>query len=154
MTERADGSLWIGMTTGELLRVAAGAQRATQIETLPLMRRLYADSMDRLWICTNTGVYVVQPGTTRVQQMTLPGSVGEITDAAEDNQGAIWMASQGGLLRWSGGRWIVLKVDSEHAHSGFASVTAVGGGWLWAGTTSQGVMRLHVEGDRADRVEW
>jgi len=30
MTERADGSLWIGMTTGELLRVAAGAQRATQ----------------------------------------------------------------------------------------------------------------------------
>jgi len=27
MTERADGSLWIGMTTGELLRVAAGAQR-------------------------------------------------------------------------------------------------------------------------------
>jgi diguanylate cyclase (GGDEF)-like protein len=154
MTERADGSLWIGMTTGELLRVAAGERRATQIGSLPLMRKLYVDSMDRLWICTNTGVYVVQPDTTRVQQMTLPGAMGEVTDAAEDSQGAIWMAAQGGLLRWSGGRWIVLKVDSEHARSGFASITAVGDGWLWSGTTSQGVMRLHVEGDRADHVEW
>ena len=154
MTQRADGSLWIGMTTGELLRVAAGEQRATLVASLPLMRKLYADSTDRLWICSNTAVYVVQPGTTQVQQMTLPAAVGEITDAAEDSQGAIWMASQGGLLRWSGGRWIVLKVDSERAHGGFGSVTAVGGGWLWAGTTSQGEMRLHVEGDRADHVEW
>jgi diguanylate cyclase (GGDEF)-like protein len=154
MTERADGSLWIGMTTGELLRVAAGERRATLIANMPLMRRLYVDSMDRLWICTNTGVHVVQPGTTRVQQMTLPATVGEVTDAAEDAQGAIWMASQGGLLRWSGGRWIVLQVDNEHGRGGFGSVTAVGGGWLWAGTTSQGVLHLHVEGDRADHVEW
>jgi diguanylate cyclase (GGDEF)-like protein len=154
MTERTDGSLWIGMTTGELLRVAAGERRAQLMANLPLMRRLYVDSMGRLWICTNTGVYVVQPGTTRVQQMTLPAAVGEVTDAVEDAQGAIWMAAQGGLLRWSGGRWIVLKVDSEHARRGFASVTAAGDGWLWLGTTSQGVMRLHVEGDRADQVEW
>jgi diguanylate cyclase (GGDEF)-like protein len=153
MTERADGSLWIGMTTGELLRIAAGEQRATLVANLPLMRKLYADTMGRLWICTNTAVYVVQPGAARVQQMTLPAPVGEITDAAEDSQGAIWMAAQGGLLRWSGGEWTVLKVDSEHARDGFGSVTAVGGGWLWVGTTSQGVLHLHVEGDRADHVE-
>jgi diguanylate cyclase (GGDEF)-like protein len=154
MTERADGSLWIGMTTGELLRVAAGARRAALIANLPLMRKLYFDSMGRLWICTNTAVYVVQPGSTQVQPMTLPAAVGEITDAVEDNQGAIWMAAQGGLLRWSGGRWIVLKVQSEHARGGFGAVAAAPEGWLWAGTTSQGVMRLHVEGDSADHVEW
>jgi diguanylate cyclase (GGDEF)-like protein len=154
MTERGDGSLWIGMATGELLRVAAGARRAALVANLPLMRKLYVDSMGRLWICTNTAVYVVQPGATLVQQMTLPAAMGEITDAAEDAEGAIWLATQGGLLRWSGGRWIVLKVDSEHARGGFGSVTSAGRGWLWAGTTSQGVMRLHVEGDRADREEW
>jgi diguanylate cyclase (GGDEF)-like protein len=154
MTERTDGSLWIAMTTGELLRVAAGERRATVVANLPLMRRLYVDSMGRLWICTNTAVYVVQPGVTRVQQMALPAVMGEITDAAEDSQGAVWMAAQGGLLRWSGGRWIVLKVDDEHARGGFASVVPVESGWLWAGTASQGVMRLHVEGDRADHVEW
>ena len=154
MTERADGSLWVGMTTGELLRVAAGEHRAILVAHLPLMRKLYVDSTDRLWICSNTAAYVVQPGATQVQQMTLPGATGEITDAAEDTQGAIWMAAQGGLLRWSGGRWIVLKLDSERARGGFESVTPVAGGWLWAGTASQGVMHLHVEGDRADHVEW
>src|SRR5882724_2658755 len=154
MTERADGSLWIGMTTGELLRVAAGERHATQIANLPLMRRLYADSMDRLWICSNTRVHVVQPGATQVQQMTLPAAMGEITDATEDVHGAVWMAAQGGLLRWSGGKWIVLQVDNEHARGGFGSVATVADGWLWAGATSQGVMRLHVEGDRADQVEW
>jgi diguanylate cyclase (GGDEF)-like protein len=48
----------------------------------------------------------------------------------------------------------VLKVDNERTRGGFGSVTTVGNGWLWLGTTSQGVMRLHVEGDRADHVEW
>ena len=151
--QRADGSLWIGMTTGGLFRVAAGQRRATPVANLPLMRKLYVDSADRLWICTNTGVHVVQPGATRVEAMTLP-VVGEITDAVEDAEGAIWVAAQGGLLRWSDARWIMLKIDDDHARAGFSSVAAAGGGWLWAGGASHGLMRLHIEGERVDHAEW
>jgi diguanylate cyclase (GGDEF)-like protein len=154
MTERADGSLWIGMTTGELLRVASGARRATLVENLPLMRKLYSDSTGRLWICSNSGVHVVAPGETRAQAVVLPAPVGEITDAVEDAQGAIWLAAQGGLLREWGGRWSLLRIDDEHARAGFSSVAADGGGWLWAGTTFRGLMHLHTDGDSVDKVEW
>jgi diguanylate cyclase (GGDEF)-like protein len=154
MAERADGSLWIGMTTGELFSVAAGERRAALIANLPLMRRLYVDSTDRLWICTNTDVYVVAPGSSRVTSTPLPTGAGEITDAIEDAQGAIWAAAQGGLLRWSGERWIALKIDDEHARAGFASVLASNDGWLWAGGTSHGLLHLHVEGGRVNHAEW
>ena len=153
MAQRADGSLWIGMTAGGLFSVAARERRATLIANLPKMRKLYVDSEDRLWICTIIGVRVVQPGTTRVDTTTLP-AVGDVTDAVEDAQGALWIAAEGGLLRWSGGRWIALKIDDDHARAGFSSVVSASGGWLWASATSHGLMHLHVEGDRVDRAEW
>lgn len=154
MAERADGSLWIGMTTGGLFRVGAGERRADLIANLPLMRRLYADPTDRLWICTNTDVYVVAPGATRVAATPLPAAVGEITDAVEDARGTMWAASQGGLLHWSGERWIALKIDDEHARAGFSSVVAAKDGWLWAGGTSHGLLHLHVERGRVDHADW
>jgi diguanylate cyclase (GGDEF)-like protein len=154
VAERRDGSLWIGMTTGELLRVAAGEQHAVLISKLPLMRRLYVDSLDRLWICSNTGVHLIAPGRTQVQEMPLPFDVGEVTDAVEDAHGTLWIATQGGLLHWSGGPWKLLKIDEEHARNGFTSIATSAGDWLWAGTTTHGVMHLHLADDHVDRAEW
>lgn len=153
MTKRADGSLWFGMSTGELLRVAAGQRRAVLVKTLRFTRKLLADSSDRLWICTNDSIYVIAAGSTRVEQAGAPEGLGEITDAAQDDEGALWFATQGGLLRWAHDRWSLLKLSAP-GRDGFASVTPMGHGWLWAGGATHGLMRLHVTGEHSDRAEW
>jgi diguanylate cyclase (GGDEF)-like protein len=154
MAERKDGSLWIGMTTGELLRVGLGEQRATLIATLPLMRKLFVDATDRLWICSNTGVAMVPAGTSRVTATTLPPMSGEVTDATEDASGGVWAASQGGLLRWSADRWIAVRLDDEHGRAGVGNVAIAKDGTLWAGGFTHGLVHIRLVGDRIDRTEW
>ena len=151
---RGGGALWIGMTTGGLFRIGAGDQHATWVADRASMRTLYVDSAGRLWIGTDDGVDVLEPGAAQLESMPLPTQVGKVSDVTEDAQGAIWLATQGGLLRWSGGRWIVLGIDGENARAGFASVAADQAGWLWAGGASRGMLHVHVEGDGVDHAQW
>jgi diguanylate cyclase (GGDEF)-like protein len=148
------GGLWIGMVSGALYRVGAGDGRAIWVADVPSLRKLYVDSSSRLWIGTEHGVDVLETNATHVELMPLPAPGGAVTDITEDQQGAIWLATQGGLLRWSAGRWTILGIEGESAHAGFASLAADRGGWLWAGGAAHGVLHLHVAGDRADEVHW
>jgi diguanylate cyclase (GGDEF)-like protein len=153
MAKRADGSLWLGMATGRLLRVAAGERRVQLVTNMPKMRKLFADSSDRLWICSDSGIFVVSAGSTQVETTTPPGELGEIADVTQDESGTLWFATQRGLLRWSNGEWSLLNLQNS-APEGFASVVSAGGGWLWAGGSSHGLMRVHVQGSRAEQVRW
>jgi diguanylate cyclase (GGDEF)-like protein len=154
MAERGDGSLWLVMTPGDVYRVAKGAGRAQRVGNAPLTRQLLVDSADRLWICTSTGVFVVETGAVQLRPFPLPSGSGEVADAAQDELGAIWFAAQGGLIRWFGGESTLLRMDDERARLGFAAVAPAPHGWLWAGGISHGLLHLHVAGDHADRLEW
>ena len=154
IAERRDGGAWFGMTTGELFHLAAGAQRATLVANVPLMRKLFVDSTDRLWISSNTGVSVVAPGSLVVHETAAPPAAREVTDLVEDARGGLWAASQGGLLRWSAERWSALPIDDDNARAGFATVAVAPDGSLWAGGVSHGLMHLQLDGDRVARAEW
>ncbi len=153
MAKRADNSLWFGIATGQLLQVAAGSRRAVLVDNIPQTRKLFVDSLDRLWICSNNGIHMVPPGTSRVQQTTAPGGLGEIADAAQDDAGTLWFATERGLLRWSDGQWSLLKID-DPVGAGFASVTPGRDGWLWVGGASHGLLHVHIQGSRADQSQW
>ena len=148
------GALWVGMTTGGLFRIVTADHSATWIANVPAMRKLYVDSTDQLWIGTTGGVAVVAPGATRVDSLQLPIPAGEVADITQDAHGAIWLATQGGLKRWAGGRWTGVHVDGEQAAAGFTTVAAAGGDWFWAGAASHGMLHLHVAGDRVDEAHW
>ena len=156
MAQRGD-VLWVGLTTGGLFRIVTTDQAdhgALWVADIVAMRKLYVDSTDRLWIGTATGVEMVAPGSTQVDPVHIPMPVGEVADITQDMHGAIWLASQGGLLRCLGGRWSKLSVDGEHASAGFTTVAAEGSDWLWAGSASHGLLHLHIVGDRADEAKW
>lgn len=153
MAKRGDGSLWIGMSTGELLRVPAGRRRAEFVGTIHLFRKLLVDSADRLWICSNDALRVIGPGSTRVESTRPPDGLGEFTDAAEDEDRSIWFATQGGLLHWVDGNWTLVKFSTP-LRDGFSSVTPAGQGWLWAAGATHGLMRLHVDAGHADHAQW
>jgi diguanylate cyclase (GGDEF)-like protein len=153
MAKRADNSLWLGLPTGQLFTVAGGAHRAQLVANIPQTRKLFVDSTDRLWICSNHGISTISPGSTRVESTSPPPGLGEITDATEDANGTIWFATQGGLLRWFHQTWSILKVV-DPTGAGFAAVSAGRGGWLWAGGGSHGLLHLHVHGSVADQSQW
>lgn len=153
IAKRGDHSLWFGTATGQLLRIAAGQRRAVAISTIPMMRKLLVDSTDRLWICSSKGIHLVPAGSNRVEPVALPDGLGEITDAAQDDSGTLWFATQGGLLRRTNEQWSLLNLD-DPAHTGFGSVTPARNGWLWAGGASHGLIHVHVRGSQVDHAEW
>lgn len=154
MATRADGSLWIGMATGQLLRIAPGQKQAVLIGTVPFMRKLYADSNDRLWICSSKGIWVVATGSNVIDTTATPPGLGEITDVVEGAQSAVWFATEGGLLRWLNGDWSLLPAAEAQAPGGFAAVAYAGDGWLWLAGASHGLMRVHTRGTRFDQARW
>jgi diguanylate cyclase (GGDEF)-like protein len=151
---RGGTTLWIAMARGGLFRVDAEDQRATWVADVPSMRKLLVDSNNRLWICTDTGVNMLAPGATPIESMTLPTSSGAVSDATEDADGAIWFATEGGLLRWAGGRWLAFNIPGEQARAGFASIAADRDGWLWAGGAPLGMLHVHISSDRIDNSQW
>jgi diguanylate cyclase (GGDEF)-like protein len=152
MAKGADDSLWLGLTSGPLLRVAAGQRRAVRVANIPEMHKLLFDTSGRLWICSDFGVFVIQPGSRQVEQVRLPGKFGKVADAAQDDKGAVWFATQGGLLEWDNERWTALHLSTP-APQGFSSVAPAGRGWLWSGGTSHGLMRLRVSHAHAE-AQW
>jgi diguanylate cyclase (GGDEF)-like protein len=152
MAKRRDGSLWIGMSTGKLLRVAPGQRRASVVGDVPHLHQLYADSADRLWICTNE-IQMVAPGSTRIEPTTPPVGLGAISDVAQDTQGALWFATRGGLLRWLDGQWDLLKAENLNAAGGFDTIAIDSSGSLWLGG-SHGLMHLRVRGTHLEHAEW
>jgi diguanylate cyclase (GGDEF)-like protein len=151
---QARGELWVGMATGGLYRIVTGENRATWIADIPAMRKLYVDSTGQLWIGTTRGIAVVAPGSTQLESRSPPLPAREVTDITEDSHGALWFATQSGLLRWSAGRWTRLLVEGDQAAAGFTTVAAAGGDWLWAGATSHGMLHLHVGAERPDETHW
>jgi diguanylate cyclase (GGDEF)-like protein len=153
MAKGPDGTLWLGMATGQLLRVAPGETAAIPVGAVPQTRKLFVDASGQLWICSNGGIRLIRPGSTRVQQAEAPPGLGEVADAAQDARGAVWFATQAGLLRWWEGRWTLIRLPVP-APDGFAAVAPASDGWLWAGGASHGLIRVHVRGTRADEAQW
>ena len=153
MTRDEPGNLWIGTSTGPLYRIAAGQRRAVHIADVALMRKLFFDTEGRLWISTNTGLQVVQRGSTQLTVESLPEGLGEITDISQDGHGVLWIATQGGLLQRTPEGWRLLELPTP-APEGFASLVTTGDGWYWAAGASHGLMRLHVSGTKADLAQW
>lgn len=148
------GAVWIGMATGALFRVSATDQRATLVANLPPIRKLYADSTGRLWICTAAGVDLIELGTTYVESTPLPAEAADVSDVTQDAEGSTYLATKGGLLLWSHGRWIKLGVEGGQARAGFTSVAAAAGGELWAGSAAHGLLKVRVASGRVDRAQW
>lgn len=154
MAQRHDGSLWLGMTTGQLMRVAAGERRAQLIARIPLARKLFVDAQDRLWVGAKDGIHLSQPGSLQLQAAKPPSELGDVTDIAQDANGTVWFATENGLLRWQAGQWRLFSLNDDHAQAGFLSVTPAQNGWLWVSGTSHGLMHLHVRADQIDKAQW
>jgi ligand-binding sensor domain-containing protein len=106
------GGVWLATWPGGVDYLPAAASKFShyQIDSSdknPLannVRALLVDSRQRLWLGTEAGIFLWQPGTDWSEKKYLP--VGgyprgfRVNSFYEDNNGVIWVATTVGLLRW------------------------------------------------------
>src|SRR3569623_1639505 len=87
----ADGGIWLGSMAGSLTRIDPKTLSARQVK-MPAVYALLADSPNRMWIATLTGMYTVDPSDPKalpkqVQSNAFPKSALRFTNMSRDAKG-------------------------------------------------------------------
>ncbi|HZH17589.1 MAG TPA: two-component regulator propeller domain-containing protein [Archangium sp.] len=139
-----DGTLWIGTGSG-----LAGMREGTffrvtppQGITLRNLRHLLPARDGSLWITTaGHGLLRLSQGHFQVWKAEDGLGSDHVDALAEDAAGNLWVASQGGLLRWDGAAFQKGPAFAD-THSRVLSLALDRDGALWAGTLNGLVYRL------------
>jgi len=155
MAEDAQGNLWAGTFSGNLWRIDKTTGRGTIAGHLQLIFRLFRDLHGRIWICTASGMYVIdrpeQKAKPRIvpEAMSVLGGNGiSIPSGCESPSGDLWFATDQGPIGLTHGQWIKPAVDGVPAPARFSVLSCAGDGTLWAGGETPGVWRLEPRGNR------
>ncbi len=151
------GTSWWALDNGEVWTVPERGGEATPVVVPTDKSRISLIKFDRAsvgWIVSlNRGLFRIDPKTSRIANVELPRSDVRLYDMTEDAGGTLWIASSGGLFRYSDNRWTFLPVLGEHGNSEvFASVTTTPDGSVWLSNFGKGVMR--ARGPNLERREW
>jgi PAS domain S-box-containing protein len=140
IAQSADGYLWLG-TNGGLVRFD-GRRFATcpspAGETAPpLVTSTIAARGGGVWVGTNTGSLTRVQADCRRESIPLPWAERTvITALLEDADDALWVATQRGLLRRSGGLWERVGASEGLPAAQILALYADRGGTVWIGTAS------------------
>lgn len=149
-----DGGIWFSATTEYLFRYDSRTGRM-QHWTLPVqLRQLRQDSSGRIWILSGAGLYSFDAAQQKIVKVADPAVPDEIFfDACEGPDHRLWFATRAGIVRYAGGRWSRIGLESRQAADGFASIACAADGTLWLGGTmsgaNTGMMHLRVQGNLA-----
>ncbi|MBD2753912.1 hybrid sensor histidine kinase/response regulator transcription factor [Spirosoma validum] len=110
------GRIWVTSDRGDLDRIDPRTERFTNISRGPLFRRAVGqqgllffciDRRDRLWLVLTNGKLVrIDLNTGQIRNIAVRSDASTlgnheiVSDLVEDNQGGIWLACAGGLLRF------------------------------------------------------
>ncbi|HEY0199831.1 MAG TPA: diguanylate cyclase [Rhodanobacter sp.] len=152
MQKAADGSIWIGLYGGRVLRGDPHTGAISEVARLPVfIKAIHFDRQGRLWFATMQGVYVMEhAGDT---PHSLPASQLPVTpcsDIAEGDDGTLWFACNAGLLRYAHGEGMLLRTYGAVVPGGFIAVATDKSGDLWLGANEPGLFRAQVRGDMLD----
>lgn len=109
---------------------------------------IFDDSEGRMWLATNDGVYVFDPGAKTFTPYALhedPGMPKELAlEVTEDKNGDIWVATKQGLRRLDRETLKPVTIDDNTVANGWMkAVFTDRRGNVWIGTQGRGVFRYN-----------
>ncbi len=139
-----DGSLWIGLEGGGLLRYRNGSFRAfgaTEGLTNGFVRALYEDPGGTLWVGTDRGFFrLSKDRLERLRRTRGHPHHRHVTAISQEHDGKIWAAAGIGLLQVEGG--VVHRIQDERtALAGLRRLHVTASREVWLSTT-EGLQRL------------
>src|SRR5262245_21693728 len=146
VAQDVDGYLWLGTPNGLIRFDGSRFTPWTALspdDPLPAgpVHAIVGSSDGSLWVGIGGGGGVVRIHQNRiVQQSKSDGAPPGVTAMIQDRQGAIWVATRGGLYRFANGRWTVLGKAQGYTGADAFSLYEDRAGRLWMGTAS-GVYR-------------
>ncbi len=131
-----DGSIWVGSTY--LSHVVNGAAIPFVFPELhgARVRNVFRDSSGALWLGTDgQGLFWLKPGSPTRQFTTENGLVNSFVRAiVQARDGDMWIATDGGVSRLSGGQFHNFRMQDGLAYSSVRSVVEDRDGQIWIGT--------------------
>jgi len=151
------GTSWWALDNGEVWTVPEHGGAATAVVVPTDKSRVSLIMFDRAsigWIVSlNRGLFRIDPKTSHITKVDLPRPDVRLYDMTQDAEGNLWIASSGGLFRYSDNKWTFLPVLGERGNSEvFAAVTTTPDGSVWLSNFGKGVLR--ARGPNLERREW
>jgi diguanylate cyclase (GGDEF)-like protein len=141
------GTIWWGFNNGEIWNTPAGDSRGhlifPQAAERPEMSVIYFDTSGVGWVaCLDGGLFRLDPQTTQLVSVPLPGGPARIYDITEDTRHTLWVAGSNGLYRKDGDGWSLLRAnDPAGTATVFGSVAATSDGSVWGSSDGKGLLQ-------------
>ena len=136
-----DGTVFAGNNKGGLYRIASGAKPelipfGRNEEQLKIVRRLFVDAQQHLWICATYGAWrsttPATGGKIQFERVSVGSNQTEtIFDGTVDQQGTVWLAGSNGLIRFKGSQFRRWTKQDGLLESVVSNVTAAKDGSIY-----------------------
>jgi len=140
------GNHWFGTWGGGLIRVKGNqTQTFTKDNGLAdnVVRALYEDSKQNLWIGTGSGLSLYKNGAFKNFYKSNGFKGDFVISLLEDSRGILWVGTQGsGLNRYEDGRFTNYSTQNGLSHNAVRALYEDDSGSLWIGTYGGGLNRL------------
>ncbi len=154
----ADGTLWIGSSSGLLARIDPGA-RSAQIygeESGLTSNHIFHMSFDgegRLWLATSGGLYrgTGRNGRPYFEYTEPPGyeRAAAFDRLLLDHENRLWIGGRGSLLRLTGNKWEKFSIKDGLPNYRFERLAQTSDGGLWVGFRGgSGIAKITFSGNR------
>lgn len=145
LMEDREGTIWVGTTNvpsaGKICSIRAGDVQCKGEGSLgPGVFGLYEDAKGTLWAAADEGIWSWKPGQPRF----FPTADGRaVLGFAEDDQGALLVASTGGLRCLVDGRLTAYLLPGHSGPYSPSRILRDRDGGLWVATQDRGLLHFH-----------
>jgi ligand-binding sensor domain-containing protein/two-component sensor histidine kinase len=150
-----DGTIWAGTEGGGLIHFAASGAIKTYAAQDGLadafVRSIFEDSLDRLWVGTDNGLFLKQG--ERLVRVEQPGAHGalDVHAITEDHEHHIW-AGGSHLIALGMGQNRLVPLPGVYSQNKVVSLLTATDGSLWVGTASGLLHQVHGKFQRTPEL--
>ena len=150
LSQSADGAIWLGNSAGTLVRIDPNTLIGTQWR-IPELYDVQSDNQQHVWAASNSGLYELdtrnsERGPVLVEDPVFTNPHQRFADLCLDAAGHLWAAADQGLFLLDEKGWHRIDPGTSGANPDLIAIDQQG--YLWAGGSTQDVMRLRVAGYR------
>lgn len=145
IAQHVEGSIWLA-TYGGLVRHSGAGFDTIDQRVAPALRSsaitaLRVDRDGTLWVGTLNGGLYRRHGRT-LESVPLPATVESVFGIVQELDGALWLTTNGGIVRIEAGKARLLDTDSGFPPRGFyRAIVADPAGGVWIAADGLGVLR-------------